>query len=104
MSKIKYCSLEEAWGDIPTPINTPESLKKERKQILPVKDTNFECQVEPLINKKEQDDEMYEHLDEHSKGFLINLDRIKHKYGINKNDYNSILQSISKVVDNAKNQ
>ena len=54
MSKIRYCSLEEAWGEIPTPINTTESLKDERKEQLPNKDTNFECQLEPLTIKKEE--------------------------------------------------
>ena len=102
MSKIRYCSLEEAWGEIPTPINTPESLKKERKDAQPVKDTNFECQTEPLDMKKEEPDKMYEHLDEPSKNFLTELDIIKHKYGIDKTDYNKILQGVSKVIENVK--
>ena len=102
MSKIRYCSLEEAWGEIPTPINTTESLKKERKEVLPVQDTNFECQMEPLSITKEEPDKMYEHLDEQSKNFLTVLDRIKHKYGITSDDHNNILQGVSKLVENAK--
>ena len=102
MSKIRYCSLEEAWGEIPTPINTTESLKKERKDVLPVRDTKFECQMEPLSIPKEEPGKMYEHLDEHSKDFLTNLEDIKHKYKITPDDYNNILQGVSRVVENAK--
>ena len=109
MSKIRYCSLEEAWGEIPTPINTKQSLEKDARANLPTSDVNFNCQKEPMKNYPTQNLEvantnevnnMRDKLDPSSRTLLNTMDHLQVKYGITKNDYNSLLEQFSNVINN----
>ena len=119
MSKIRYCSLEEAWGEIPTPINTSENLIKTMDKKLPPIDINYNCQKESLTNhqRPQQLDEqtkqiqhlpqvsqtkelsMRNNLDEPSKNLLNTMDHLQVKYGMTKNDYNTLLEKFSNVMN-----
>jgi len=119
MSKIRYCSLEEAWGEIPTPINTKQSLEEETRANLPAANVNFNCQKEPMttmpnrsivnepisssIVSKHQNqtsiNNMRSNLDPQSKSLINTMDHLQVKYGITKNDYNTLLEQFSNVID-----
>ena len=125
MSKIRYCSLEEAWGEIPTPINTKQSLEEETRANLPAANVNFNCQKEPMTSKhgsnipnrpspsepisssivtrhheQKSINDMKSNLEPQSKSLINTMDHLQVKYGITKNDYNTLLEQFSNVIDN----
>ena len=102
MKHIKYCSLDEAWGDIPTPINTEVNLirhEEKVKEANPINTPNidFKCgfnqqpKIEPMKNEFAGMDTEDKVLLQHIKS--LNLQQEKE---------NKLIQNIINVIDKHK--
>lgn len=113
MSKIKYCSLEEAWGSTSNPQKNEIYYNNENKELndnpLRTPNNNYECNhnipkvendyyfnTRPQNNKvKKQYDELYENMDDESKDLYSFIDTLN----LTEKNRKRLLKKIKNVID-----
>ncbi len=109
MSKIKYCSLEEAWGSTINPQKNQVHFQEEHKELndnpLRTPNINYECsggipKVENdyylNVRPTKKNDEMYDNMDPESKDLFSFIDNL----GIPKKKKDELLNKIKNVFEN----
>ena len=112
MSKIKYSSLEEAWGSTINPHKNNIHFENKEKELndnpLRTPNLNYECKNNiPKIENdyylntrpKKRYDEMFNNMDEDSKDLYSFIDRLN----LTEKNRNLLSNKIKKVYDNIKN-
>ena len=109
MSKIKYCSLDEAWGSTINPQKNQVHFQEQHKELndnpLRTPNINYECsggipKVENdyylNVRPTKKNDEMYENMDPESQELFSFIDSL----GIPKKKKDELLNKIKNVFEN----